>query len=88
MSFVRLQQILTSPLYASLIAALVTLLALFIDHKINKIEDKTIDYVKTMLFVGALVYGVVWMVVGSFGGGGGKSISAMTKVSSILNEPF
>lgn len=85
MSFVRLQQILTSPIYASLIASLVTLLALFIDHKINKIEDKTADYVKTMLFVGVLVYFVVWMVVG---GGGGKSVSAMTKVSSILNEPF
>lgn len=85
MSLARLQQILLSPVYAAIAAASITLLVMFIDHKINKIEDKTSEYVKVMLYVGILVFGIVYITTGSYTG----SVKSQSKNAfSILNEPF
>jgi hypothetical protein len=80
-----LSQTLSNPWYAAIISALVALVALYIDHKINKTEDKASDYFKFTTFVSILVFGVVWSVVN---GGGGRSVATKMGGFAIMNEPF
>lgn len=79
-----LSQTLASPGYAAAIAGLVALLVMYIDHRINKIEDKTSDYLKFIGFTSTLVFAIVYSItnnnnVKSFGG---------RSQFNIMNEPF
>ncbi len=75
----NLSQTLSNPAYAAIISALVTLVAMYIDHRISKSPDYLTDYLKNMVYVGALVFGVVYMVVNP---------RSVQRVGTIMNEPF
>jgi hypothetical protein len=68
---------LRNPASAALFAAIVTLVARYIDHRISRKPDYLMDYLKAMIFNGALVFFVVNSIVGGRGGvaaGMGQSI--------------
>ncbi len=75
----NLGQTLNNPAYAALICAFVTLIVMYIDHRISKTPDYLTDYLKNMIYVGGLVFGVVYMITNP------KSVQ---RVGTIMNEPF
>ncbi len=74
-----LSQTLTNPAYAAVIAAIVTLVAKYVDNRISKKPDYLTDYLKSMGWCGALVFGVVYMI---------KNPSSARRAGTIMNEPF
>ena len=74
-----LPQTLSNPGYAAIIAAIVTLVAKYVDHRISKQPDYLTDYLKSMGYVAALVFGIVYMIVNP---------SRSRRVGTIMNEPF
>lgn len=78
-----LAQTLSSPGYAAVIASLVALVCMYIDHRINKTPDNTTDYLKFMGFTSILTFGIVYSITS----GGGIKSSGRSNFT-ILNEPF
>lgn len=74
-----LAQTLQNPGYAAVIAALVTLVAKYVDHRISKKPDYLTDYLKSMAWCGALVFGIVYTITNP------RSVQRM---GTIMNEPF
>lgn len=69
---------LKNPASAALFTAIVTLIATYVDHRINRKPDYIVDYMKAMIFNGALVFFIINTVIG------GRVGSAQ----SIMNRPF
>lgn len=57
-----LVQLLSNPLHAALIAAVVTLVVSYIDNRVSRNQDYLIDYLKSMIYTGGLVYAVVYIL--------------------------
>lgn len=75
-----LAQTLSNPAYAAIIAALVTLVAKYVDHRIAKKPDYLTDYLKSMAWCSALSFFIVYTITNP---------RAMTRrVGTIMNEPF
>lgn len=74
-----LSQTLSNPGYAAVIAAIVTLIAKYVDHRISKKPDYLTDYLKSMGYAAALVFGVVYTITNP---------SRVRRVGTIMNEPF
>lgn len=72
---------LRNPASAALFAAIVTLVARYVDHRVSRKPDYLIDYLKAMIFTGALTFFVVNSIVGGRGGvaaGMGQGIMSAT----------
>ena len=74
-----LSQTLSNPGYAAIIAAIVTLVAKYVDHRISKKPDLLTDYLKSMGYTGALVFGIVYIITNP---------RSVRRVGTIMNEPF
>lgn len=74
-----LSQTLSNPGYAALIVAVITLVVKYVDHRISKKPDYLTDYLKSMGYVGALVYWVVYMITNP---------RSVRRLGTIMNEPF
>jgi len=74
-----LSQTLSNPAYAAVIAAVATLVATYIDHRISKQPDYLTEYLKSMAWSAALVFFVVYTITNPKG---------MRRVGTIMNEPF
>lgn len=72
---------LRNPASAALFAAIVTLVARYIDHRISRKPDYLFDYIKAMIFNGALAFFIVNSIVG------GRGAMGMAQ-QSIMNAPF
>ena len=74
-----LAQTLTNPAYAAIIAAIATLVATYVDHRVSKQPDYLTDYLKSMAWTGALVFFIVYTITNP---------RAARRVGTIMNEPF
>lgn len=72
---------LRNPASAALFAAIVTLVARYIDHRISRKPDNLIDYIKAMIFNGGLAFFIVNSIIGRSGVG-------MMSQQSLMNAPF
>lgn len=68
---------LRNPASAALFAAIVTLVAMYVDHRVSRKQDYLLDYMKAMFFNGALAFFIVNAIVGRGGLGMGQQ-SIMT----------
>lgn len=74
-----LSQTLSNPAYAAVIAAIATLVAKYVDHRISKKPDYLTEYLKSMGWCGALVFFVVYTI---------SNPRTINRVGTIMNEPF
>lgn len=74
-----LSQTLTNPAYAAIIAAIATLVATYVEHRIAREPDYLTDYLKSMGWTAALVFFVVYTITNPRG---------VRRVGTIMNEPF
>ncbi len=66
---------LRNPASAAFFAAIITLVVRYIDHRISRKADYLMDYMKAMIFNGALAFFIVNTIVGPrMGLGMGQSI--------------
>ena len=70
---------LRNPITASIVAGLATLVARYVDHRINKKPDYLVDYVKAIGFVSGLVFFVVYSI---------SNVRVQTFQQNIMNRPF
>ena len=73
---------LRNPASAALFAAIVTLVARYIDHRISRKPDYLLDYMKAMIFNGALTFFIVNSIIG------GRAGMGVGMNQSIMNAPF
>lgn len=74
-----LSQTLSNPAYAAIIAAIATLVAKYVDHRISKKPDYLTDYLKAMGWCAAIVFFVVYTITNP---------RSVRRVGTIMNEPF
>lgn len=74
-----LAQTLSNPAYAAIIAAIATLVAKYVDHRISKKPDYLTDYLKSMGWCAALAFVIVYTIINP---------RSVRRVGTIMNEPF
>jgi hypothetical protein len=69
-----LYQLLSNPIYAAIIVAIVTFLVSYINNRLFGYDESVFSYIKSMLYCSGIVYLVVYIVTNPRGMGSTSAI--------------